>query len=408
MVLRSRPSVCYVVAGHNLLPSAGPTRNVLSLARALSEWADVTVAFCRVLEPPENEPFTVLEIDPGQSQRRRTVDDAAVRGVGYLQFAGYLRALDRFAETHLRQFDVVLEKSWLLSGYVTAWCMERDIPAVPVLNLVPLVRGGWRKPSRVAKHWLARGLCGRYLRQAPRLIAESEELKASIAQHWRVAADRIEVIGLGVDREVFHPMNQADARRRVGIDPDRTVLTYIGALDRAHDLAPVIEALVRVGDPSIELHIVGDGERRAELERRASGASGITFHGRVPHGEVPVYIACADLCLAPYDPRFFPRGRVGYSTLKVREYLAAGRPVATSPTGVLPGLIRPRVTGFLLENELLTWVQFLQRELPGRQTLRVMGDAASATPLESWEDTARAYWSVCEQVADRAREPATV
>jgi glycosyltransferase involved in cell wall biosynthesis len=183
---------------------------------------------------------------------------------------------------------------------------------------------------------------------------------------------------------------------------------YVGALDRAHDLGPAIAAITRLGDSPLELHLVGDGEHRAELQRAAAGSPRVVFHGRVPHTAVPGFIACADLCLAPYDPAFFPRGQVGYSTLKVREYLAAGRAVATSRTGVLPGLIRPGATGFLLENDAATWTRFLLQELPARSVLRTMGLAAAETPLDSWEDTARAYWQICERVLARSSEAAAV
>ena len=403
-----RPSVCYLVAGHNLLSTAGPTRNVLSLARGLSAFADVTVAFRRVLEPVTGEPFAVLEIDPETTDGPGPVDDAAVRGIGYLEFVAYLRTLDRFARRHLTEFDVVLEKSWLLTGYATAWCGKQDIAAVPVVNLVPLVRQIWNRPMKAAKNWVARDLSGRYLRHAPRLIAESDDLKASMVQRWRLPPSRIEVVGLGVDRSLFHPTDQAQARRTCGISPDRTVLIYVGALDRAHDLGPVVAAIARLGDSPLELHLVGDGEHRAELVRAAAGSSRVVFHGRVPHTAVPGFIACGDLCLAPYDPAFFPRGQVGYATLKVREYLAAGRPVATSRSGVLPGLIRPGATGFLLENDAATWTRFLLQELPARSVLRTMGLAAAETPLDSWEDTARAYWQVCERVLARTGEAAAV
>lgn len=404
----SRPSVCYLVAGHNLLSTAGPTRNVLSLARALSAFADVTVAFRRVLEPVGNEPFRVLEIDPVVAEGPGPVDDAAVRGIGYLEFVAYLRTLDRFARRHLTGFDVVLEKSWLLTGYATAWCGRQGVAAVPVVNLVPLVRQIWNRPMKAAKNWVARDLSGRYLRQAPRLIAESDDLKASMVQRWRVPPTRIEVVGLGVDRGLFHPADQDQARRACGISPDRTVLIYVGALDRAHDLGPVIAAITRLGDSPLELHLVGDGEHRAELERAAGGSPRVVFHGPVPHTAVPEFIASGDLCLAPYAPAFFPRGQVGYATLKVREYLASGRPVATSRSGVLPGLIRPGVTGFLLENDPAAWTRFLLQELPARNVLRTMGSAAAETSLESWEDTARAYWQVCERVLARSSEAAAV
>jgi glycosyltransferase involved in cell wall biosynthesis len=398
MAQGARPSVCYLVAGHNLLPTAGPTRNVLSLARALSDIADVTVAFRRVLEPVPGEPFSVLEIDAGSGPSDPVVDDAAHRDVGVLEFAAYLRDLDRFAHRHLPRFDVVLEKSWLLTGRVTSWCREQGVAAVPVVNLVPLLHHIGSRPAKAAKTWTARWLSGRYLRRAPWLIAESDDLKASIRRQWRVPPERIEVIGLGVDRSLFHPLDQGEARRQCGIAAERTVLMYVGALDRAHDLGPVIAAITRADDSRLELHLVGDGELRAELERVAGGSPRVVFHGRIRHEAVPDFIASADLCLAPYDAAFFPGGLVGYSTLKVREYLAAGRAVATSRTGVLPGLIQPGASGFLLENDAATWTRFLLRELPARSVLRTMGLAAAATPLDSWADTARAYWQVCERV----------
>ena len=140
-----------------------------------------------------------------------------------------------------------------------------------MINVVPVVRQVLGNPAKAAKNWVARGLSGRYLRRAPRLIAESEDLKASIAHRWRVPPDRIEVVGLGVDHALFRPVDQAEARRQAGISPDRTVLMYVGALDRAHDLTPIIAALERLGDTSLGLHLVGDGELRAELSEVVEG-----------------------------------------------------------------------------------------------------------------------------------------
>ena len=53
-----------------------------------------------------------------------------------------------------------------------------------------------------------------------------------------------------------------------------------------------------------------------------------------------------------------------------------------------------------------TWTRFLLQELPARSVLRTMGLAAAETPLDSWEDTARAYWLVCVGVLARCCEAA--
>ena len=102
-----RLSVCYVVPGHDLVATVGPTRNVLSLARALSRHADVTVAFRRVSRPDVPAGLQALEIEPAADTAK--VDDSAMRGVTLGEFWRFLRTLDRFTDERLGSYDVILE-----------------------------------------------------------------------------------------------------------------------------------------------------------------------------------------------------------------------------------------------------------------------------------------------------------
>jgi glycosyltransferase involved in cell wall biosynthesis len=395
-----RPSICYLAPGHYLLSSSGPTRNVLSLATALSTDANVTVAFRRVLETPESSSFAVAEIEPGPAQPAPH-DDAALRGVGVAEFAAYLRAIRRFA-AGLSGFDVVLEKSWLLTGYVSSKVRRLGVPCVPVLNVVPLSPSARVGLGKVAKNLVGAWASARYLRRAPLIVAETAELRAALIERWRLAGDRIEVIGLGVDRHLFRPLDRTVFRRRLGIPEPALVLMYIGALDPIHDLRPVIEAIRTVENPNLRLHVVGDGLLAGDLRVAARGHQQITFHGRVAHRDVPGYIAAADLCIAPYDATAFVDGEVSYATLKVREYLAGGRPVATLPSGSLRDLIRDSENGFLLSNDSRSWQELLRR-MPPRERLAEMGSAAASTPLPSWEDTARALRAACDRLRRSGR-----
>ena len=389
-----RLSICYVVPGHDLLSTVGPSRNVINLARALGEWADVTVAFRRVAEH-RPEGLRVLEIQPGHVAA--TVDDASMKGVGYAEFFGYLRDVRSFAQRELPSFDIVLEKSWLLSGYVSSICNGRGQLVVPIENIVvnPAHAAGSSIMKRIrleAGRWLA----GRALRKAPLVIAETEFLKKEIVRFWGVSEERVAVVDLGVDRELFHPMEQSIARARVGISAQPAVILYVGVLDRTHDLEQVIRAMGGRKPAGVELHVVGEGARRIEYETlaRECGAAAI-FHGRVPHREVPVYISAADLCIAPYDAAAFSSGELGYSTMKIPEYLSVGRAVASVPSGRIRSLVAQGETGFLFPNEAGQWEAFLDA-LPGRERLREMGAAAARTRLTSWPDTARQYLSLCE------------
>lgn len=398
-----RPSVLYVVPGHDFLPSAGPTRNVLNQVRAMRDWADVTLVVRRVVEPPDPSDPPVLEIDAAAPRAGTVVDDAATRGMSYRRFISYLFAIRRFLAERLGSVDIVLEKDWMLTGYVTRLCATRGVPSVPVKNRVAVVpRVGQRDPLAAARHAMALRLEGWLLRRSPCVVAETEFLKAAMVGAWRLDPARIEVIALGVDRDLFRPMDAGAARARLGISRDATVLLYAGILDRTHDLEPLLRALVGLGDSGVRLHVIGDGPRRAEYEdiARAGGGS-IVFHGRVPHAAVPEYVAAADLCVAPYDIASFPRGEVGYSTLKVREYLSAGRAVATVPSGSLRELVRDGESGFLVENRADRWYALL-RASPTRERLREMGAAAAMTDLPTWADVSRGFERVCaRQLGER-------
>jgi glycosyltransferase involved in cell wall biosynthesis len=396
MIAKQRLRICYAAPGQDMVLSMGPTRNVVSLARALAKFADVTVAFRRIGGDAVPEGLRVLEIDPMAESTRR--DDAATSGIGYLQFLRYLRTLRRFVQGNLADFDVVLEKSWLLSGYMSAFRDLHGRLGVPVENIVQNAqfasRQRWPKRLRMqAAGWLVR----RNLRHARLVIAETEFLKTEIHAHWRVPLEHIAVVDLGVDRQLFKPAGQAEARRALGLSPDTTILTYVGVLDWTHDLAPAIEAVARSRRSDLELEIVGDGARREEYARMAAAApERIRFRGRVAHERVPLHIAAADLCLAPYNASAFASGELGYSTMKIPEYLAVGRPVASVPGRRIRSLVTDGVAGFLFENSIEAWTRFLG-EAPDRARLAEMGRAAADVELPTWDDTASAYYALCQR-----------
>jgi glycosyltransferase involved in cell wall biosynthesis len=230
------------------------------------------------------------------------------------------------------------------------------------------------------------------------VIVETEELKVLVARGWRIREEKIEVVGLGVDRALFRPRDREEARARLGIRKDAVVLLYSGVLDRTHTLVPFLTALREGAPRGAEVHIAGDGSLRETYERIAREVSApVVFHGRVPHAAMPEYIAAADLCLAPYDASVFPGGEVVYSTLKVPEYLASGRAVASVPSGNIRRLIRDDETGFLLENTVGDWVRFLS-DFPTRERLREMGERAGrSVAVPGWEETALRYLAICEE-----------
>lgn len=397
-----RLRICYAAPGHALLSTSGSASNILSLAGALGREADVTVAFRSLREPFTPDGFDLITIEPPQPEAAAAGDDVAFRGLDPRAHLAHLRTLRGFAARSADSFDLVLEKGWRLSGVLLAAFRRHGVPGVLIENDVR----HWSEPIddlrtlvRYGLHGVTQLVSGVASRRAPRVIAETEELKTLLVERRGIVPERLEVVGLGVDHSRFRPRPQLAARAALAIDPDARVLVYVGGLDTYHDLAPAIEGLARARPESVELHLVGDGEARVRYQAlAAAGQVAVRFHGRVPHHRVPEYITAADACLAPYSVRAFPRGLVAFSTLKIPEYMASARPVISVPSGNILRLVEDRRTGFLFANEAPAWAAFLQA-LPPRQQLATMGRAAAGTVGSlSWERTATRYLEVARRV----------
>jgi glycosyltransferase involved in cell wall biosynthesis len=403
MTYQRRVSVCYAAPGHALLGTSGSARNVLSLAKALSRWADVTVAFRSVRERARPTEFKVIAIEPELEDARDRKDDVATAGLNIFSHVSYLRKLSRFSAQEARSFDFVFEKGWRLSGFLSAAFARQAVPAVLVENDVRYWSdslGSIRGVAKYGAHKAAQCIAGFYSRRIPLIIAETDELKTMLVETRGVAAQSIEVVGLGVDHDLFRPLDQASSRKTLGIHTDAFVLLYVGGMDTYHDVGAAIDALTKITVPLLELHLVGDGEFRAAYEAKARHARvPIRFHGQVPHDKVPEFIAAADLCLAPYRVSAFPNESVCFSTLKIPEYMACARPVASVPSGHIKKLIDDQKSGFLFANDASSWIAFFER-LPSRDRLKEMGRVASraAEPI-TWGKTAERYLELCEALA---------
>lgn len=403
MTVPRRLSICYAAPGLNLVAAAGPTRNVLSVAEALSDLTDVTVAFRDIRAPVETARYRVLAIDPGARCAVDHGDDNATRGLNPVPHFSYCRRLQAFARERATSYDVVLEKGWRLSGFLVAAFRRQGRPGAVIENVAHLWSqplGGPRATGKYLAYRAAEALAGACSRRAPLVIAETEELKATLIACRGIAPDRIEVVGLGVDHSLFYPMEQDGARRALGLDPAATLLLYVGGMDEYHDLEPVIEAIAHGRSASVELHLVGNGEYRVRYEEKARSARGrVRFHGHVPHAVVPRYIAAADVCLAPYRMSAFHGGVVSFSTLKIPEYMACGRPVISVPSGHIQRLVEDQVSGFLFPNVTPCWASFVS-DLPSRERLADMGRTATrAVESMSWQRTAAGYLAACRKLA---------
>ena len=381
MLRPRRLTLCYVAPGASYRRGSGHSRQVLTLARALARDAEVTVVFRRLIDEVDVPGVSVAALE---SDRVPASDLAPSR-----------RALGLFVQRRASAFGMVLEGSWAMSGKLAAWCAQRGVPAISVLDRFPAA--SWLGSLEGGNTWLGFRASGRYLRQASDVVAGSAVIRDALVERWRLSPDRITVIGPAIDRTTFAPKDQTEARRRLGLDPTHRIVLAADGLERGTDLAPLIEAVQRVGDPSLRLHVLGHGERRKTLERLAGPGALVTFHAPTTDEALAAHIAAADLCVS---------SEAGDPAFTVLECLSSARPVAVPAVEDRPPVaVRHLVTGFLVQHDVLAWIRFLQRDCPSRNNLRMMGLAAGATPIDHADRIAAAYLAVVDRATRSSARP---
>ena len=181
-------------------------------------------------------------------------------------------------------------------------------------------------------------------RSTDRLIAISPRIAADLRDRYHIGrASQWSVVPLGFDLAPLAAIDdaaRAGARRALGLDPTTPVVTIVGRLTaiKQHELFLRVAREVHARQPSTVFAIVGDGDRRAELEALAR-QFGLEGHARFlgwRQDLVTVYGA-ADVCVLTSRNEGTP--------VAVIEALAAGVPVVSTDVGGVRDVINDPALG---------------------------------------------------------------
>jgi len=188
------------------------------------------------------------------------------------------------------------------------------------------------------------------LRRAARVVAVSDSLKRD-AVALGIPAEKIRVIGNGVDPEVFHPQDRTEARRALGLPKYGPLLVSVGTLTPRKGFHLVMEAMAKLKKrwPTLRFAIVGgdgaEGAMSAELKAlavRLGIADRVIFAGPRKSSELAPWYGAADLFVLATAHEGSPN--------VVLEALACGTPVVATPVGSIPELLDAE-TGLLVERD---------------------------------------------------------
>lgn len=252
--------------------------------------------------------------------------------------------------------------------------------------------GGRPAPMRV-RRWARR----RLLRRARAVVTVSEGIRRNLRVRYGVEDAKMHVIPNGVNLDLFRPMDREAARAHLKLPSKVHVLGFTGRLNPWQGVDLLIRSLplVRERHEAIAM-IVGEGPDRGRLERLASTVGvreAVHFVGVVPYATVPAYIGAFDVAFSVKPPL------IPGSPLKVREYLACGRPVvASAGTEYDFHIVEEAGAGVLVDSGNIDAVAAATASLLANDALRSeMGRRGRAYAEQhcSWAVTARRVAEVC-------------
>jgi len=221
-------------------------------------------------------------------------------------------------------------------------------------------------------------------------VAVTDRISGILVSAYRVPESRVRVLANGVDVERFHPMDRADAARRVGLDPAERHVLFVGLLADWVDFRSMLTAFndAAVSRPGARFVVVGDGPEAAAVDRlvdelhlvdRVIRTGGVTDRERVSE-----YMGAASFCVVAYHGAMLERIGGG-SPMKVLEYMAAGRAVLTTKTEGVVDVVGSTGAGVVVDDARMM-ATAMGELLDDQRRADELGEAGRAAAVErfSW------------------------
>jgi glycosyltransferase involved in cell wall biosynthesis len=163
-------------------------------------------------------------------------------------------------------------------------------------------------------------LTARVVERASSVIAVSDYLRRELEERLPAARGKVHVVDSGVDLERFGAVAPAE-------ELESPAFVHVGSLTERKNVIRLAESFATLGRGS--LTFVGDGPLRAQLE----GRERVRVVGRVPHEDVPAWLAAADVVCGP--SLIEPFGQA------ILEAMACERTVVATRVGGPPEFVTP-------------------------------------------------------------------
>lgn len=339
---RSSTSLRILLLLHQPADSGGDMSRAVSLARELDRLGQrVTIAWEPAIDRPEiiSPEGDVLET-PCFRPRALQVRGLEPRSLIW-----------RWSQLRDRQYDIVHTFAVRPSTILPAVALQRR-GSLWVADWSDYWGwGGIADQRRAIARWSI-GLLDTVLERWSRRRADGVTVVSTflerLSRDWGASEGRILNLGIGADVENIKPMDRAEARQKLRIDPRWPVVVFSG--QSTFDLEQVGQTFRRLQElePETRLFLLGKANA-ADLRLSGQAAeANVVEWGFLGIRAMADVIGCSDVALLPMQDSQFSRARFPN---RLGDYLAAGRPVVANPTGDTGSFIRERRVGLVVEHD---------------------------------------------------------
>jgi D-inositol-3-phosphate glycosyltransferase len=322
----------------------------------------------------------------------------------YFSLPEFTFNLEDFWKNNGLKYDIVFSHYWisaLVGKYLRQKC---QIPYITMYHTLGAVKNainiGEGEPElRIVSERDTVADC-------QRIIVATEKEKEDLVRYYSAIRDKVGVVPCGVNMGLFHPVDKADARQKLGLDDDK-ILLFVGRIDPLKGVDQLLKAMPYLNSyKGLRLIIIGGDEySRAEVEKLQTLSAelniqdSVTFQGLIKQEQLPYFYSAADVCVVPSYYESFG--------LVPLESLACGTPVVATDVGDLKNIIRQGETGYVVaDNDPINLADSIASLLsrPPRDKESTLAIRASVSRFD-WSNIAEKVAGELRTALDRCMAP---
>ncbi|MTK63893.1 MAG: glycosyltransferase family 4 protein [Methanobacterium sp.] len=268
--------------------------------------------------------------------------------------------------------------------------LNLDKTVVTCYDLIP-----WVYENNHGNYWknIMKGL-----KRSDRIITISEFSKQEIIRELKYPEERIDIVSVAVDHDVYRPNRDKTILKQFNIPEDQKTILYVGSETPRMNLDYLIKSLSKLKKtfPDFKMIKVGDPQSFGARENFLNSINenrlekNVIFTGYVAEEELPKWYNAADLLV-------YPCLYAGFGVPPL-EAMACGTPVITSNTSSLPEVVGD--AGIMVDpNDPMEMSRAMFEILTNESEMEaVVQRGLKRSKLFQWEDSARVTGQVYREL----------